>query len=262
MEANALVTYPGVASYLYVDSAAWDNNGTPLGVMGYAEKFSGAIARAVAFGDVTKTSAQDYEVDELGVFSPKATPVDELSVGEVGFIVANIKRVSDAKIGDMAPFRVFGEAKCKEQTVRREARYLTLYGNSHNDRMHVRPTEQARAVIANPHDCYVTTEVRELRGKLGETLQIPVKIERLASAKGSLGLVVNGASPSAGCGFGAPVTLPDGVSEYNLPLTLQEMTPGHYTVVVARSWASDLRNGRPGPCSQLIDLYISPADGK
>jgi GTP-binding protein LepA len=44
--------------------------------------------------------AQDYEVDELGVFSPKATPVDELSVGEVGFIVANIKRVSDAKIGD------------------------------------------------------------------------------------------------------------------------------------------------------------------
>jgi GTP-binding protein LepA len=43
---------------------------------------------------------QDYEVDGLGVFSPKATPVDELGVGEVGFIVANIKRVSDAKIGD------------------------------------------------------------------------------------------------------------------------------------------------------------------
>jgi GTP-binding protein LepA len=45
-------------------------------------------------------TAQDYEVDDLGVFSPKATPVDELGVGEVGFIVANIKRVSDAKIGD------------------------------------------------------------------------------------------------------------------------------------------------------------------
>ena len=45
-------------------------------------------------------TAQDYEVDGLGVFSPKATPVDELGVGEVGFIVANIKRVSDAKIGD------------------------------------------------------------------------------------------------------------------------------------------------------------------
>jgi GTP-binding protein LepA len=45
-------------------------------------------------------TAQDYEVDGLGVFSPKATPVDEFGVGEVGFIVANIKRVSDAKIGD------------------------------------------------------------------------------------------------------------------------------------------------------------------
>ena len=43
---------------------------------------------------------QDYEVDDLGVFSPKAVPVEELGVGEVGFVVANIKRVSDAKIGD------------------------------------------------------------------------------------------------------------------------------------------------------------------
>ena len=43
---------------------------------------------------------QDYEIDDLGVFSPKAIPVDELGVGEVGFVVANIKRVADAKIGD------------------------------------------------------------------------------------------------------------------------------------------------------------------
>ena len=45
-------------------------------------------------------SAQDYEVDGLGVFSPKAVPVDALGVGEVGFVIANIKRVSDARIGD------------------------------------------------------------------------------------------------------------------------------------------------------------------
>ena len=43
---------------------------------------------------------QDYEVDGLGVFSPKATPVEDLGVGEVGFVVANIKVVADAKIGD------------------------------------------------------------------------------------------------------------------------------------------------------------------
>jgi GTP-binding protein LepA len=43
---------------------------------------------------------QDYEIEEIGVFSPKPQPIAELGPGEVGFIVANIKTVSDAKIGD------------------------------------------------------------------------------------------------------------------------------------------------------------------
>jgi GTP-binding protein LepA len=43
---------------------------------------------------------QDYESLNLGVFSPKPIAVDELGVGEVGFLVANIKNVADAKIGD------------------------------------------------------------------------------------------------------------------------------------------------------------------
>ena len=43
---------------------------------------------------------QDYESMQLGIFTPKAVPVDELGVGEVGFLVANIKNVGDAKIGD------------------------------------------------------------------------------------------------------------------------------------------------------------------
>ena len=43
---------------------------------------------------------QDYEAEQVGIFTPKAVVVDELSAGEVGFLGANIKRVSDAKIGD------------------------------------------------------------------------------------------------------------------------------------------------------------------
>jgi GTP-binding protein LepA len=43
---------------------------------------------------------QDYESLQVGIFAPKATPADELAVGEVGFLVANIKKISDAKIGD------------------------------------------------------------------------------------------------------------------------------------------------------------------
>jgi GTP-binding protein LepA len=41
-----------------------------------------------------------YDVEELGIFSPKAQPVPELSAGEVGFVIANIKKISDCKVGD------------------------------------------------------------------------------------------------------------------------------------------------------------------
>jgi len=45
-------------------------------------------------------AGQDYEIEQLGAFTPKPVVVDELGVGEVGFMFANIKNVADAKIGD------------------------------------------------------------------------------------------------------------------------------------------------------------------
>jgi GTP-binding protein LepA len=41
-----------------------------------------------------------FEVETLGVHTPKPVEVDELHAGEVGFLIANIKNVSDTKIGD------------------------------------------------------------------------------------------------------------------------------------------------------------------
>ena len=41
-----------------------------------------------------------FEVSQVGIFSPKIEPVRELSAGEVGYIIAGIKRVTDTKIGD------------------------------------------------------------------------------------------------------------------------------------------------------------------
>jgi GTP-binding protein LepA len=46
------------------------------------------------------SNGQAYDVEGLGYQAPKATPCDELSAGEVGFLFATIKTVSDAKIGD------------------------------------------------------------------------------------------------------------------------------------------------------------------
>ena len=45
-------------------------------------------------------TAQEFPVEQVGVFLPKPLVVDELTAGEVGFIVAGIKKVDDAKIGD------------------------------------------------------------------------------------------------------------------------------------------------------------------
>jgi GTP-binding protein LepA len=41
-----------------------------------------------------------YEVEQLGVFTPKPLLVDSLAAGEVGFVIAGIKKVSDVAIGD------------------------------------------------------------------------------------------------------------------------------------------------------------------
>ena len=45
-------------------------------------------------------SNEVYEVEDLGVLTPKPIVLDELSAGDVGFIIANIKRVADARVGD------------------------------------------------------------------------------------------------------------------------------------------------------------------
>ena len=41
-----------------------------------------------------------YEVETLGALTPKPVALDELAAGDVGFVVANIKRVADARMGD------------------------------------------------------------------------------------------------------------------------------------------------------------------
>jgi GTP-binding protein LepA len=45
-------------------------------------------------------SGGTYEVEQVGVFTPKPVPVDALAAGEVGFVIAGIKKISDTKIGD------------------------------------------------------------------------------------------------------------------------------------------------------------------
>lgn len=45
-------------------------------------------------------TGKDHQIDELGVFSPKRTPMKELGCGEVGYLVSGVKNITDAKVGD------------------------------------------------------------------------------------------------------------------------------------------------------------------
>ncbi len=43
---------------------------------------------------------QEYIIEKVGVFTPKARDIDELKSGEIGFIITGIKNLSDTKVGD------------------------------------------------------------------------------------------------------------------------------------------------------------------
>lgn len=56
----------------------------------------------VKAGDKTRMMAtgKEFEVTEVGIYTPKQLPVDELTVGDVGYIIASIKNVDDSRVGD------------------------------------------------------------------------------------------------------------------------------------------------------------------
>ncbi len=45
-------------------------------------------------------SGKSYEVSEVGVFHPEMVEIDNLSAGEIGYIIAGIKEIQEAKVGD------------------------------------------------------------------------------------------------------------------------------------------------------------------
>ena len=57
---------------------------------------------SVKVGDLIRTFRSDkqYEVTEVGAFSPKLQPKDVLNAGEVGYVAASIKSIQDVAVGD------------------------------------------------------------------------------------------------------------------------------------------------------------------
>lgn len=74
----------------------------------YYDSYKGAVSfirvfdGAVKAGDRIRMCAtgKEFDVTEVGVFVPKSLPQSSLSAGDVGYLCASIKNVSDTKVGD------------------------------------------------------------------------------------------------------------------------------------------------------------------
>jgi len=68
------------------------------GVVSYIRVFSGSIAPGMAVK--LMSTNKNYEIKEVGVFTPKMFQQKVLNAGDVGYFIANIKSTAEIKIGD------------------------------------------------------------------------------------------------------------------------------------------------------------------
>ena len=69
-----------------------------LGVVSLVRVVDGRIEKKMKMR--VMSTGEDYEVDQVGVFTPKRTPTETLSAGEVGYVIAGIKDIDGAPVGD------------------------------------------------------------------------------------------------------------------------------------------------------------------
>ena len=71
---------------------------TYLGVVILVRVIDGKISKNMKIKMMSTN--QEYIIEKVGVFTPKATDINELNAGEIGFITTGIKVLSETKVGD------------------------------------------------------------------------------------------------------------------------------------------------------------------
>jgi len=68
------------------------------GVVGYIRVFEGIIKPGMKI--IVMSSKKEFKVEEVGILKLKRYPTQNLQSGEIGYFIANMKNISDARIGD------------------------------------------------------------------------------------------------------------------------------------------------------------------
>ena len=68
------------------------------GVIAYIRVVDGVLKKGATLQSMA--TGQTNEIEEVGVMSPTMTPIDQLSAGEVGYVITGVKDVAEIKVGD------------------------------------------------------------------------------------------------------------------------------------------------------------------
>jgi hypothetical protein len=163
---------------------------------------------------------------------------------------------ADAKVGDVAEFRVVGRAQSGNTVVESVAQPLTPYLPT--DRCIARVSSQMRAAVGRDLGLRLETAARELNVVQGQKGTVDVRVVSASPIK-ELPTSVNLAGSGFRANLGVQQKLPvkDGV--VRVPLATESLAPGRYAIVVALAWDSETRKGMPGPCTPIIMLNVTSA---
>lgn len=69
-----------------------------LGTVSLIRVFQGSISKRDRIKMMS--TGIDYNVEDLGIFTPKRSPKESLQIGEVGYLISGVKDITGAKVGD------------------------------------------------------------------------------------------------------------------------------------------------------------------
>ena len=218
-----------------IDRFSGFNDDVDLAVEGLPQGWSSQVATSLA-----STPDRPFNTYQLKAFLTLTAP-------------------ADAVPGTSFPYRIVGRARRADGTSLEHASIpLNLFYSS--DTGFFRATPVSRAAVAKAQGPWLEAVTKSLELPKVGTGKILVKVHGAPAELKEMPIVVNIAMAGVACSLQTPRNLPIVDGQIEVPLTLNpELPTGHFSIVIAQAWRSDIRTGMPGPCTELIKLNVVPA---
>jgi pre-peptidase/quinohemoprotein amine dehydrogenase alpha subunit-like protein len=168
--------------------------------------------------------------------------------------ILTITAPADAQLGTVVPFWIEGEADTGGKTFVTRAQPRAHLGQN-SDHSIFRRTDTCLACVVPVDEFRIRAGTRSVSGSPGETVRVPVTLEREPGFTGDISLL-----PLRGnlMTFGPPVSVPAGASQFEFPLSIpRDLPPGEHSFVLCRPIYGDLRSDRPHTSTPVLTLNVA-----